>query len=186
MSRKFFTCVAMVFLLQGSCGPVPENRDLEKAPEAGNYYVDVVAITLEKSHLQDPHFVWLRKGESEELPHWFHCGPMALQPSQFKRGNSYFGPDRADAMVLAKKATDGLVDPAKSGLWEYRGQLAYRVLTEGFPVKLQVTYTYRDLRQEKDIAKFEGVAQFARDNQMVMMRSETGNHLLLLRIRGQN
>lgn len=186
MNRKSFIFIATVFLVQGSCRPVSENRDLENAPEAGNYYVDVVAISLVETRLASPHFIRLERGDSKELPHWFHCGPVSLKRSEFEEANSYFGPHRTDEIVSANKKIDPLLDLERNGGdLEYSGRLAYQVLTEGFPVKLQVTYTYRDLRQEKDIAKFEGVAQFARDNQMVMMRSETGNHLLLLQIREQ-
>ncbi|OWY70295.1 hypothetical protein B7486_15990 [cyanobacterium TDX16] len=187
MNRKYPICIAMVFLVQGSCAPVAENGDLEKAPEASRYYVDVVAISLVETRLPSPHFIRLERGDSKELLHWFHCGPVSLKRSEFEQANSYFEPHRTDEIVSANKKIDPLLDLERNGGdWEYSGRLAYQVLTEGFPVKLQVTYTYRDLRHEKDIAKIEGVAEFTRNNHQVIMRSEDGNYLLLLQIREQN
>mgnify|MGYP001592072741 CR=1 FL=1 len=156
MSKKYPICIAMVFLVQGSCGPVAENGDLEKAPEASRYYVDLVAISLVETRLPSPHFIRLERGDSKELPHWFHCGPVSLKRSEFEEANSYFGPHRTDEIVSANKNIDPSLDLERNGGdWEYSGRLAYQVLTEGFPVKLQVTYTYRDLRHEKDIAKID-------------------------------
>lgn len=147
-----------------------------KEPPSKSLFVfdlDTLVVCLNDCELQNAHVKSLANGASVNFIDWFQVGPIIAKRSELSRGSSFLGtqiPHRGVSKPIAK-----------SGM-EYEGKLRYRNLTNGFPMQLELTFTFKDLVNEKMLITFAKTVTFTKENELVVVRSEDGGYLLMLRL----
>lgn len=135
--------------------------------------LDTLVVCLNDCELQNAHVKSLANGASVNFTDWFHVGPITASTNELGRGTIFYG---------TQKPQKDLPFPPSISDMEYEGKLMHRNLTSGFPMQLELTFTFKDLVNEKTLITFAKTVTFTKENELVVVRSEDGGYLLMLRL----
>ena len=148
--------------------PTPQPKT---QPSDAYYYLDVVSVCLGPCPHRGPYVLDVPAGRVEDFKDWFHCGPLQSKASK-GNANSFYGPNRKDREHSRLKEED----------LEYEGTLKYSILSDGFPLRIDAKFTLTSLKEKLKVLEISGEVQFRDSGDYAIIRSKTGDHLLLLRL----